>query len=153
MTYEETEEIYHTIRAYYNFYIPKQVFCDSYYREFKDAKPDLIKKAIEFYCCKPYNTQPPTLTDVKSFILRRKWVVQYKYYNKRVKGTLTTYRAKQSMEAVKHFNMLLNGYGEEYDYWEKAHPLPPPKPKQVYTEEELDQFAAEIVALGELYDL
>ena len=158
MTIDEAEELYNSIRSYYNFYVPKSVFCNTYLREFKECPYRLIRQAVQAYCEKGYNSQPPTLMDVKSYLLRRKWVIQSNYRQGRENKTLTLHKVEMLKGAVETISKALNGYGSELedDYkrledMRQMH-MKPHQPSYVSlwnTEQLCDYF----VNVGELFDV
>lgn len=154
------DSAYNYIRSYYNFYTPRAVFVDTYMREFEDIPEELVKEAIESYCSKPYNKQAPAITDVKNYLLRRKWALKGRYNDKLANRTLTKKMANQLLAAIEGLTKGLKGYGEDieeedrrlYESWYVKYGNQP-KVDSYLDKMTADEVASEVMALGEFFDL
>ena len=160
LTRYDLEDIYNQIRVHYNFYVSKSVFVETYMKEFKGIPTEMLEQAVNWYCSNPNNNQAPTISDIRSFFLRRKWVLQMRYREGRLDRTLMPEPARRMQNGVRSITKALNGYGseieEQYDHLEQerqnyiaAHPVI----KTGFGDIPSEKVANDFVKFGELYDL
>lgn len=80
MNKQDAYSMYEMIRAYYSFFLQKDVFADIYETEFKDIPAEWVKRAIKDYCKNPYNKVAPAVNDIKNRLTRYIWISEYKLF-------------------------------------------------------------------------
>lgn len=145
MNREEIGELYDLIRVYYKFYVPRQTFEDSYYTEFKDLPFQFMLDVLKKYCTNPENKQPPSLTDIKSMLLRRKWIIQSKLIDNRRHPKLSEKVVLKYMKSIEQINKGLKGYGDELESDEEfMEYLNSITPEPEFTQADLEKCLKEI---------
>lgn len=154
MNKEECSELFDIIRVYYNFYVPRQTFEDSYYTEFKSLPYQVMLDTVKKHCTNPNNKQPPSLTDIKSELLRYKWIIQSRLIDDKRHPTLTEKMRLNYMTYIDQINKGLKGYGDELEsdkeFMEYLNSI---APTPEVTQEELDKADQEVNTILALYDI
>lgn len=158
MTETEAVKVYDLIRSYYNFYTTKQAFVSSYLEEFAEAPDTLIYVAVDNYC-KRGERKPPTISDVKDYLLRKKWVIESDLIQLKLHGQLTKKKLDELTTKREQLIKSLHGYGSELEeedakqVREYRNTYGEPKPMKPFTAEELQAAEDNLLEIGQLYDL